>query len=162
MNPSVKAALILVVVFAIGGLSGFVVSKKFGGSSGRPLGPGLDPFRVQDGVIDHIHGRLTNVYDLTDEQKGAVRVILQDAQQQYEALYRDTRPALDQIRRAQQMAIQETMTEEQRERFEEWLEERRKRREARGDRMRRDGNGGPGGHRGPRGPMAPPEEESKN
>ena len=164
MNPSVKAALILVVVFAIGGLSGFVVSKQFDGRSGRPIGPGLDPFRLESGIIDHIHGRLTNVYDLSEDQQQTVRTILEETQEQYEALYRETRPSLDQIRRAQQLAIQETMTEQQRERFEEWLDERRKRREARGDRIRREGGGpgGPGGHRGPRGHMAPVEEEPNN
>ena len=155
MNQTVKAALILVVVFAIGGLAGFVGSKRLDGRSGRPLGPTLDPFRMEHGMLDHIHGRLTNSYDLSDEQQLGVRKILEDAQEKYGALFRETRPTLEQIRRAQQMAIRESMTEAQKEQFDTWLEERRKRweargsrgdREGRGDRPRRDGNGGPGGH----------------
>ena len=165
MNSSVKAALILVVVFAIGGLTGFVVNESIERrSEERPIGPRLDPFRLEEGVIDHIQGRLTKVYDLTEEQQMGIRKILEDAQKNYEALYINTRPALDQIRRAQQMAIRETMTEKQAERFDKWLDERRKRQEAgregRGERVRRDGNGGTGNFRSPRSPKSPAEETS--
>lgn len=141
MNPSVKAALILVVVFVIGGLSGFVASKQLGGRPTRTIGPGLDPFRMERGVIEHIENRLSNQYQFTEEQRLGVRTILEDSQKLYESLYQDTRPSLDQIRRAQQAAIRELMTDEQKEKFSKWLEERRKRWEARG---------GSRGDRGPR------------
>ena len=161
MNPSVKAAFILIVVFAIGGLAGFVTSKQFDGRPSRYVGPGLDPFRMEKGMITHIEGRLVKSYELTEDQRLGVRKILEDSQMMYEALFRDTRPSLDQIRRAQQTAIRETMTEEQRVRFDKWLEERRKRRDSgREGRSRRDGNGGKDGPRGPRGPMLPPDNEA--
>lgn len=163
MNPSVKAALILVVVFAIGGLTGYVVNERFDRRPTRTLGPGLDPFRMERGVIEHIENRLSNAYDLTDEQQLGVRKILDDSQRLYESLYRDTRPTLDQIRRAQQAAIRELMTDEQKEKFEKWLEERRKRMEARrerGDRGSR--NGDRGGLRPERMKASPPEEADES
>ena len=158
MNPSVKAALILVIVFAIGGLSGFVASKQLGGRPTRTIGPGLDPFRMERGVIEHIENRLSNQYDLTEEQQMGIRKILDDSQKLYETLYLDTRPSLDQIRRAQQAAIRELMTDEQQVKFEKWLEERRKRWEERGGRGERGPRNGERGERPPR--MKEPTNES--
>ena len=46
------------------------------------------------------------------------RQILNESQKLYESLYSETRPSLDQIRRAQQAAIRELMTDDQKEKFE--------------------------------------------
>ncbi|MBH53244.1 MAG: hypothetical protein CMI18_02735 [Opitutaceae bacterium] len=159
MNPSIKAVLILVLFFVIGGLSGFFVSKRL---DRGPRGPALDPFRLENGVIDHIQARLTHTYGLTGEQQIGVRRILEDAQVKYEALYWDTRPSLDKIRRAQQMAIRETMTEEQVEQFDKWLEKRRKTREAREARDDQPRNGRPGGPPPRSKDGKPPTKESKD
>ena len=151
MNSSLKAASILVVVFAIGGLTGYVANEQFDRRPTRTLGPGLDPFRMERGILEHIENRLSNSYNLTEEQRLGVKGILQDSQKLYETLYRDTRPSLDQIRNAQQAAIRELMTDEQKEKFEEWLEERRKRWESRRERGERGPrNGERGGPRPPR------------
>lgn len=154
MKPSVKATLILSVVFFIGGLTGFIAGKLQDDRPARFLGPRLDPFRQEKGVNEHIENRLSKVYSFTDEQRLKVRTILKDAQIKYDALYQETRPALDQIRRAQQMAIRETMTPEQRVRFDKWFEERRKHRGDRGDRHHRNG----GKDDRPPGEASPPAE----
>ena len=162
MNPSVKAALILVVVFAIGGLSGYVVNEQFDRRPTRTIGPGLDPFRMERGVVEHIENRLSNQYKLTEEQRAGVRTILNESQKLYESLYSDTRPSLDQIRRAQQAAIRELMTDEQKEKFEKWLEERRKRWEARANRGERGPRNGDRGPRPERMKGPPPEKAGES
>ena len=139
MKPSIKAGLILTIVFLIGGLAGFITAKRVDDRPARFLGPRLDPFRQEEGINEHIENRLTKIYKFTEEQRLAMRTILEDAQRKYDDLYRETRPALDQIRRVQQAAIREMMTEEQQERFDRWMAERRKHWEGRGDRPPREG-----------------------
>ena len=158
MNSNLKVAIILVVVFAIGVMAGIVYTNR---TDDRPhRNPRFDPFRADPEVIKNIERRIVDNYGLSEEQALAVRKILKDVQNKYDAFFHKTRPAFDQIRRAQQLAIKELMTPEQIEKFEAWLEERRKNRQRHGGRPDREG--GPRPQHGPR-PLKvtpPPSEEA--
>jgi Spy/CpxP family protein refolding chaperone len=144
MNSTLKAGLILFVVFAIGvtaGVTGFRLTHK-----PPPRSPSNDPYRQDPTLVDRIERRLVEHYDLTEEQRVAVRQILKDSQKKYDDFFRDTRPTFEQIRRDQREAIRAIMTPEQVVAFEAWIEERRK---------NRPNDGGPGRDGGPRPPHGP-------
>ena len=155
MNSNLKAAVILVIVFAIGVMAGMVYTNR---TDDRPRrDPRMDPFRADPEVLKHIERRIVENYDLSEEQAIAVRQILKEAQNKYDEFFHETRPTFDQIRRAQQEGIRAVMTPEQLEKFEAWLEERRKRRE------RHEGEGRQGGRpRPPNGRHPPPEKAPSN
>ena len=159
MNSTLKAGLILTSIFAIGvmvGVSGMRIKHNK-----RPLRIQHDePVRSGEAEVRHIAERLTEKYNLTEDQQVVVRAILQEAQKKYDEFFVSTRPAFEQIRREQREAIRAQMTPEQVVKFEAWIEERRK------NRPKRDGEGPrPNGDHRPRGPRPngpPPEGMDKS
>ena len=149
MNATLKAGLILLVVFALGAMAGIATMRVTHEPQRR--GPSDDPFRKDPEVVDRIERRLVDRYDFTEEQRVAVRRILMDSQKKYDDFFQETRPIFDKIRRNQQMAIRELMSQEQLEAFDKWIEERRRRGPGgghNGDRRRPDRPPPPGsGHR---------------
>ena len=126
MNSKLKASLILSVVFALGMLLGYSADRLLLNQSPlRFQRAGLDPFRMEKGVVEHIEERITKRYGLTEEQAVRLREILEDTQKKYHAFFQETRPTFDSIRRGQRESIRKIMTSEQTEAFDEWLGERR-------------------------------------
>ncbi len=155
MNSKLKAGLILSVVFALGILVGFLAERLLLNQSPlRFQRAGLDPFRMEKGVVEHIEQRVTKRYNLTSEQAVQLREILEDTQLKYNAFFQETRPTFDRIRRGQREAIREIMTPEQIEAFDEWLGERRGRHGGRNGERR-----GPNRHGVP-GPDEPPPPDA--
>lgn len=146
MNSKLKAGLILSVVFALGILVGYSADRLLLNQSPlRFQRAGLDPFRMEKGVVEHIEQRVTNRYGLTQEQAVRLREILEDTQLKYNAFFQETRPTFERIRRGQREAIRKIMTPEQIQAFDEWLGERRGRHgERNGDRRGSNRHGVPG------------------
>jgi Spy/CpxP family protein refolding chaperone len=151
MKSTLKAGLILTTVFAIGvmvGVEGIRITQKRVVRTPRD-----EPVRSGEAEVQHIAERLTEKYNLTEDQQVVVRAILQEAQKKYDAFFDSTRPAFEQIRREQREAIRAQMTPEQEVKFEAWIEERRK------NHSQRDGEGPRpnGDYRQSRGPGARPD-----
>lgn len=129
MNSKLKAGIILLIVFALGVMSGIAGLRLV---KSRPLQfQGLDPFRMEKGVIDRIEKRLVDRFELSADQRVAVRQILMNSQKKYNQFFHETRPTFEEIRRDQREAIREVMTPVQLKNFDAWLEERRKHHAAR-------------------------------
>lgn len=86
MNATLKAGLILLVVFALGAMAGIATMRVKHEPPRR--GPSNDPFRKDPELVDHIERRLVDHYELTEEQRVAVRRILMDAQKKYDDFFR--------------------------------------------------------------------------
>ncbi|MDA0348499.1 MAG: hypothetical protein O3C43_16145 [Verrucomicrobia bacterium] len=145
MNSTLKAGLILTTVFAIGvmvGMAGIRITHKQVVRIPRD-----EPLRTGEAEVQHIAERLTEKYNLTEDQQVVVRAILQETQKKYDTFFDSTRPAFEQIRREQREAIRAQMTPEQVVKFEAWIEGKRK------NHPERNGEGpwSNGDHR-PRGP----------
>ena len=157
MNSKLKAGLILSVVFALGILVGYSADRLLLNQSPlRFQRAGLDPFRMEKGVVEHIEQRVSKRYGLTEEQAVRLREILEDSQLKYNAFFQETRPTFDRIRRGQREAIRMIMTPEQIQAFDEWLGERRGRHGGRNGERRgsnRHDGAGPDG-------LPPPDEAS--
>ncbi len=157
MNSKLKAGLILSVVFALGMLVGYSADRLLLNQSPlRFQRAGLDPFRMEKGVVEHIEQRVTKRYGLTEGQAVQLREILEDSQLKYNTFFQETRPAFDRIRRGQREAIRQIMTPEQIQAFDEWLGDRRGRHGGRnGERRGSNRHGVPG-------PEVPPPSDAAN
>lgn len=135
MNSRGKTRLLLWLVvaaaFVVGAATGAaldgVYRLKAGGLPCRDAHGGREGKGERGPAFEEMRRDL----DLSDEQAGHVRAILEEARGDYRALREETRPRYEQIRRGARERIRTLLTPEQQRRFDERAAERdaRRRRE---------------------------------
>ncbi len=136
MTRTLQAKLLVLAVFLAGMLSGAVIANVY---EQRVEG---DERRVEandrnrDRERDHNHQRFEDYLGLTPEQRDQLSEILEDSRDGYRELRAKTRPEYQAIRDASREKIREMLTDEQRGRYEEWINRERER-----DTNRRRGRG---------------------
>lgn len=121
MTPKAKSALVLIGVFAFGGVSGAAAMRAYGIQQFR-VAADESPFEARAKLrLDAMRRRL----DLTDEQVAKIQVILADAERQREADIGPCKGKLDEVREATDGRILEVLDEAQREKFREYRERKR-------------------------------------
>jgi Spy/CpxP family protein refolding chaperone len=109
-NAKLKIWLVLVVVFALGSITGAALTGLYRSraSNDRP------PEKEKAGRgLEKIRGEL----NLTDEQTKSVSAILDDTRNEYRALRAELRPRFDAPRQKARARIREVLTPEQRQKF---------------------------------------------
>ena len=136
MKRTLQAKLLVLAVFVAGLLSGAVIANVY---EARVQG---DERRVEsndrnrDRGRDHNHQSFEDYLGLTPEQRDELSGILEDSRDGYFELRARTRPEYQAIRDASRERIRGILTDEQRERYEEWINRERER-----DDNRRRGRG---------------------
>ncbi len=139
MKRSLQAKLLVLAVFVAGLLSGAVIANVY---EERVQG---DERRVEsnnryrDRGRDHNHQSFEDYLGLTPEQRDQLSGILEDSRDGYRELRARTRPEYQAIRDASRERIRGILTDEQRERYEEWINREREREN---NRRRGRGRGG--------------------
>ena len=136
MTRTLQARLLVLAVFVAGVLGGAVVTnvyeKRVQGDERR-----VEPNdRNRDRGRDHNHQRFEDYLGLTPEQRDQLSRILEDSRDGYRELRARTRPEYQTIRDASRERIRGILTDEQRERYQEWINRERER-----DNNRRRGRG---------------------
>ena len=136
MTRTLQAKLLVLAVFLAGMLSGAVIANVY---EERVQG---DERRVEsnarnrDRERDHNHQSFEDYLGLTPEQRDQLSGILEESRDGYRELRARTRPEYQAIRDASRERIRGILTDEQRERYEEWINRERER-----DNNRRRGRG---------------------
>lgn len=136
MTRTLQAKLLVLAVFIAGMLSGAVVTNVY---EERVQGDelGVEPNdRNRDRERDHNHQRFEDYLGLTPEQRDQLSEILEGSRDGYRELRAKTRPEYQAIRYASRQKIREMLNDEQRGRYEEWINRERER-----DNNRRHGRG---------------------
>ena len=115
MTPRIKAALVLVGVFALGGAAGVGASRAYlfhqlRATVDAPPGEARARFRLQ-AMKRHL--------DLSSEQLTKIEAILHDAEAERERRMSTCRPALDELRERTDAQILEILSPDQRDRYRE-------------------------------------------
>ncbi len=115
MTPRVKAALLFVGVFALGGAAGAGASRAYMWRQLRPtmdapFGEARARFRLQ---------AMKRQLDLSSEQLAKIGAILRDAEAEHERLISSCQPGLEQLRERTEAQILEILRPEQRDRYRE-------------------------------------------
>lgn len=118
MRRTLQAKLLIVVVFAVGLLTGAVLmdvyeTRVFSRSDGGDRRAGL--FRHDPSFSEFL--------ELTEEQQVEVRAILETTRESFRQLRRQTRPMYDELRENSRNQIRALLTEEQLERYDTWMEQ---------------------------------------
>lgn len=120
MSPRAKSALVLMGVFALGGVSGAAGMRAYGIQQFRAAvdspGEARAKFRLE---------AMRKKLDLTDEQVAKIEIILKDAEVLRDERIQPCKGGLDEIREKTDARINEILDERQRERFREFQERRR-------------------------------------
>jgi len=126
-----KLATGIVLIFALGLFTGALGSGfyfKYRIKRFRDLGP--------VGKKEYILKKLTRRLDLTPKQQGEIAIIYDEMKEQLIAFRKKHQPDLKQIREQGQARIKEKLDEEQKEEFDEMMEELRRRHGSREQRWR--------------------------
>jgi len=119
-NARLKIWLVLVVVFALGSITGAALTGLYRSraSNDRPEKAGHDRFE-----------KIRTELNLTDEQTKSVSAILDDTRNEYRALRAELRPRFDAPRQKARARIKEILTPEQRQKFDAMVAQRDAQRE---------------------------------
>jgi hypothetical protein len=122
MSPRAKSALVLVGVFALGGVSGAAGMRAYG----------LEQFRAAVDAnprearakfrMDAMRRRL----DLTDDQVAKIEVILKDAEGMRDDKIQPCKGDLDEVRDKTDARILEVLDEGQRDKYRQYQEQKRR------------------------------------
>lgn len=122
MTPRAKSALVLVGVFALGGVSGAAAMRAYGIEQFRPAA-GESAFEARARLrMEAMRRRL----DLTSDQVSKIEVILADAEKQRDEKVEPCKGELDEVREAADARILEVLDEGQRQKYREYREHKRK------------------------------------
>lgn len=120
-----KVWLVVVGVFALGLLTGASLSSAYRLRADHRGGRGRAERRDKD-----IFERMRRDLNLSDEQAGQVRAILEETREEYHALRSECRPRYDAARQKGRERIRALLTPEQRQKFDQRAAERDARRGA--------------------------------
>lgn len=121
MGPKTIAAMVLVVVFALGGVAGYVLHGHLGAPARAVT------FDAVSGAELHARamGELRQQLGLTDEQVAAIEAIVQDRQEIVQHMWEQLRPQVQAAMSEVHAEIAALLSPEQRERFHAWLQQQR-------------------------------------
>jgi Spy/CpxP family protein refolding chaperone len=108
---SIKAWIILFVVFALGGVTGAAIN----GLVGRAKSAEYSMLASREG--DEYFENLRRELDLTPAQAQSIRAILDDTRGQYKAICAEVRPRYYAIREGARLRMRERLTPEQAQQF---------------------------------------------
>ena len=118
--------LYLGIVFASGGVLGFYANRLYAVSAGTPRPAPKNPEEFRKGLVSFYKSRL----QLTDDQIQKLELILDEANAQYQAQFKqereNSRPELNRIHMEQVDRIKAMLTPAQQPEYEKMLKEREK------------------------------------
>ena len=122
MKRTIQAKLLVLAIFTIGVLTGFVLTDVY---ETRVLGDEGEPrqesrFRERQSFSE--------LFELTEEQQVDLQVILEETRENFRALRSQTSPMYVELIEQSRNQIRAIMTEEQLERYNSWIEEEGSRR----------------------------------
>ncbi|MEM1033883.1 MAG: hypothetical protein AAGN82_26345 [Myxococcota bacterium] len=147
------AALVMVGLFALGGITGAALMRRHQQSQLRAeleRGPGPARARLRLRAMRRF-------LDLTSDQVAELETVIEEAEQTHHELRRQCGPQLEQLRTDTEAKIERVLTPEQRAQYRELQQRREKRRHQRRRRRRR---GAPPPGEGPPPPPLPPDGPS--
>ncbi len=119
--------LVIVVVFALGCVTGASLDSLYRSRAGGPRGEIRGP-HGPDQFIENMRHDL----NLNDQQSQQIRAILDDTRNQYRSLRTEVRPRYDVIRQQARSRIRAVLSPEQQQRFDAMIAERDAKRDEEG------------------------------
>lgn len=112
-KPWLKSLAVLLVVFALGGVTGAALDGLYRLRASAQPQPTTISLRDTDTYFDTLKRELT----LSDEQATAMRVVLDRTREDYKAVCADVRPRYDVVRERARGQMRALLTAEQQPRF---------------------------------------------
>jgi uncharacterized membrane protein len=112
-NPWLKSLAVLLVVFALGGVTGAALDGLYRLRASTEPQMMAPPMRDTDAYFDTLKRELT----LSDEQATAMRAVLDRTREDYKAVCAEVRPRYDVVRERARGQMRALLTAEQQPRF---------------------------------------------
>ena len=111
-RTTLKIWLVLLVVFALGSVTGAALTGLYRSRAGSGGGP-----EARDKAMHERFEKMRNELKLTDQQTTAVRSILDETRSEYKTLRTDLRPRFEEPRLRARARIRALLTPEQQQKF---------------------------------------------